>query len=69
MPCRRVLANLLPYSTMGALFAKLWNKLFNYAEFKIVIVGLDNAGKTTTLYKLYVCCGFFCANKCWLSGY
>jgi len=37
---------------MGALFAKLWNKLFNYAEFKVVIVGLDNAGKTTTLYKL-----------------
>ena len=37
---------------MGAVFAKLWNKFFNYAEFKVVIVGLDNAGKTTTLYKL-----------------
>lgn len=38
--------------SMGNLFAKLWNKFFNYAEFKVVIVGLDNAGKTTTLYKL-----------------
>eukprot|EP01111_Echinosteliopsis_oligospora_P001060 TRINITY_DN1139_c0_g1_i1.p1 TRINITY_DN1139_c0_g1~~TRINITY_DN1139_c0_g1_i1.p1 ORF type:complete len:179 (-),score=33.25 TRINITY_DN1139_c0_g1_i1:75-611(-) len=37
---------------MGAIFGKFWNKFFNYAEFKVVIVGLDNAGKTTTLYKL-----------------
>ncbi|GAB6030964.1 ADP-ribosylation factor-like protein 5B [Chamberlinius hualienensis] len=35
---------------MGILFAKLWN-LFTNEEHKIVIVGLDNAGKTTILYQ------------------
>jgi signal recognition particle GTPase len=40
---------------MGILFTKLWNRLLGDQEVKIVIVGLDNAGKTTTLYKLYVC--------------
>jgi len=35
---------------MGLLFAKLWN-LFSNEEHKIVIVGLDNAGKTTILYQ------------------
>jgi ADP-ribosylation factor-like protein 5B len=37
---------------MGILFSGLWNKLFSKAEVKIIIVGLDNAGKTTILYKL-----------------
>ncbi|ORZ19712.1 P-loop containing nucleoside triphosphate hydrolase protein [Absidia repens] len=37
---------------MGILFSGLWNKLFSKAEVKIIIVGLDNAGKTTLLYKL-----------------
>jgi GTPase SAR1 family protein len=40
---------------MGILLTKLWNRLLGDQEVKIVIVGLDNAGKTTTLYKLYVC--------------
>jgi len=35
---------------MGILFSKLWN-LFGHEEHKIVIVGLDNAGKTTILYQ------------------
>ncbi|XP_060519076.1 ADP-ribosylation factor-like protein 5A [Cylas formicarius] len=35
---------------MGLLFAKLWS-LFGSEEHKIVIVGLDNAGKTTILYQ------------------
>ncbi|KAF5288737.1 hypothetical protein FQA39_LY15309 [Lamprigera yunnana] len=35
---------------MGLLFAKLWS-LFGNEEHKIVIVGLDNAGKTTILYQ------------------
>ncbi|KAL0477977.1 ADP-ribosylation factor [Acrasis kona] len=39
---------------MGILFTKLWNKLLGDKEVKIVIVGLDNAGKTTTLYKLHL---------------
>ncbi|KAI8099677.1 ADP-ribosylation factor family-domain-containing protein [Halteromyces radiatus] len=37
---------------MGIIFSGLWNKLFSKAEVKIIIVGLDNAGKTTILYKL-----------------
>uniref|UniRef100_UPI00358EC8CB ADP-ribosylation factor-like protein 5B isoform X2 n=1 Tax=Myxine glutinosa TaxID=7769 RepID=UPI00358EC8CB len=35
---------------MGVLFAKLW-RLFNNEEHKVIIVGLDNAGKTTILYQ------------------
>ncbi|XP_043260100.1 ADP-ribosylation factor-like 5 [Colletes latitarsis] len=35
---------------MGLLFAKLWS-LFGNEEHKIVMVGLDNAGKTTILYQ------------------
>jgi len=36
---------------MGLLFAKLWSIFSNEVEHKIVIVGLDNAGKTTILYQ------------------
>lgn len=36
------------------MLTKLWRKLLSKEEVKIVIVGLDNAGKTTVLYKLYV---------------
>ncbi|KAI5699451.1 ADP-ribosylation factor-like protein 5A [Diaphorina citri] len=35
---------------MGLLFTKIWS-LFGNEEHKIVIVGLDNAGKTTILYQ------------------
>lgn len=38
--------------TMGMLLAKMWSSFFGLEEFKILIVGLNNAGKTTTLYKL-----------------
>lgn len=37
---------------MGMLLAKMWSSFFGLEEFKILIVGLNNAGKTTTLYKL-----------------
>ncbi|KAL0092378.1 ADP-ribosylation factor family-domain-containing protein [Phycomyces blakesleeanus] len=37
---------------MGIVFSGLWNRLFSKTEVKIIIVGLDNAGKTTILYKL-----------------
>jgi small GTP-binding protein len=35
---------------MGLLFAKLWS-FFASEEHKVIIVGLDNAGKTTILYQ------------------
>lgn len=32
--------------------SSLWRRLFTYKEFKICLVGLDNAGKTTILFQL-----------------
>ncbi len=39
---------------MGYYLSKMWKRLVNKGEkdFKIIIVGLHNAGKTTILYKL-----------------
>jgi len=37
---------------MGNLFAKLFQGLFGKKEMRILMVGLDAAGKTTILYKL-----------------
>ncbi|KAI8347092.1 ARF-like protein [Mortierella sp. GBAus27b] len=37
---------------MGIVLTRLWRRLMSQEEVKIVIVGLDNAGKTTVLYKL-----------------
>nr|QXF29047.1 Arl5 [Gefionella okellyi] len=39
---------------MGQLLARIWTKLFDKAQCKIVLVGLNNAGKTTTLYQLHL---------------
>ncbi|KAL3675499.1 hypothetical protein R1sor_025447 [Riccia sorocarpa] len=39
---------------MGMLISRLWYTMFPAKEYKIVVVGLDNAGKTTTLYKLHL---------------
>ena len=39
---------------MGALVSRFWFMLFPAKEYKIVVVGLDNAGKTTTFYKLHL---------------
>lgn len=37
---------------MGLSFAKFWDRLFSKQEMRILMVGLDAAGKTTILYKL-----------------
>ena len=37
---------------MGNLFANLFKGLFGKKEMRILMVGLDAAGKTTILYKL-----------------
>ncbi|WFD21989.1 hypothetical protein MEQU1_000651 [Malassezia equina] len=37
---------------MGVAFSSLWNSLFGQKELKICILGLDNAGKTTLMYKM-----------------
>lgn len=37
---------------MGLSFSKLFNDLFGKREMRILMVGLDAAGKTTILYKL-----------------
>ena len=37
---------------MGFVFSKIWNSVFGKGEMRIIILGLDNAGKTTLLYKL-----------------
>ena len=42
-------------SIYSTLFSGLWSRLFGMSEeFKICIIGLDNAGKTTVLYKLHL---------------
>ena len=37
---------------MGAFLERLWHSLFAGPEVKVVTVGLDNAGKTTIVYRL-----------------
>jgi ABC-type molybdenum transport system ATPase subunit/photorepair protein PhrA len=39
---------------MGLMFTKLWSIIFGGSDVKIIIVGLNAAGKTTILYRLYV---------------
>lgn len=40
------------FSEMGSLFSTLFSKLIYKKDCRILMIGLDNAGKTTILYKL-----------------
>jgi len=37
---------------MGLAFSRIWQRLFNKKEMRVLVSGLDAAGKTTILYKL-----------------
>jgi len=37
---------------MGLTFSSLWTRLFTRKETKVLILGLDNAGKSTILYRI-----------------
>lgn len=37
---------------MGAIFGRIWAKLFGYTEMRILMLGMDAAGKSSILYRL-----------------
>eukprot|EP01126_Amoeba_proteus_P052992 TRINITY_DN6440_c0_g1_i5.p1 TRINITY_DN6440_c0_g1~~TRINITY_DN6440_c0_g1_i5.p1 ORF type:complete len:193 (-),score=33.56 TRINITY_DN6440_c0_g1_i5:297-875(-) len=39
---------------MGFLWSKIWDFMSSTPGFKVIMCGLNNAGKTTTLYKLFL---------------
>jgi ADP-ribosylation factor-like protein 1 len=39
---------------MGGFFTKIFSKLSGKKELKIIIIGLDNSGKTTILSNLFI---------------
>merc|ERR1711988_673270 len=46
------MGSLTSCSTMGLAFSKLWARLVGKKDCRILMVGLDAAGKTTILYKM-----------------
>merc|ERR1712072_1010538 len=50
--CWQVILNIHSALTMGLAFTKLWQRMISIKEMRILMVGLDAAGKTTILYKL-----------------
>ena len=49
---RRRVAVAVRVVSMGAGFSYLYHRVFGGGEYKVVMVGLDNAGKSTILYRL-----------------
>merc|ERR1711865_683658 len=45
-------SGLFGVDTMGLAFTKIWQRMVGKTEMRILMVGLDAAGKTTILYKL-----------------
>lgn len=45
--------------TASIMWENIWNKLTGYKECRILMIGLDNAGKTTILYNLHLGEGMF----------
>ncbi|KAG2177486.1 hypothetical protein INT44_007997 [Umbelopsis vinacea] len=43
-----------PYLSLGGLFSSLFGRLWGEKEVRILILGLDGAGKTTILYRLQI---------------
>ena len=39
---------------MGFVFSKIFSSLAGQEQMRMIIIGLDNAGKTTVLYKLHL---------------
>ena len=39
---------------MGLIFSILWTRYVGTTEYRLLMLGLDGAGKTTVLYKLKV---------------
>ena len=42
---------------MGGQLSKMMGKIFGSKEMRLLMLGLDAAGKTTILYRLRVTCG------------
>ena len=40
---------------MGLVLSRMYNLIWGAEEYRILMLGLDNAGKTTALYRLKVC--------------
>ena len=40
------------FETMGMIFSQLWAQVFGYTEMRLLMLGMDAAGKTSILYKL-----------------